>query len=246
MTEAFEAHVFGFLRDFDLKRSAFDVSDFATHVVEGDDAIGVGGFDFDAVSGHGDAVDRDPSGTVETTALKCIHETRDAAVGGADHIPAHVHIFAEQMTVIVGEAPDATSGREQAIPFVGRELAAVETTDGRVENFHPEIVLPLGKILKAAVIEILHPVGVIDDGETTDFVDVVDNRLPICDGLDEGFRSDVEEVGAVARHFVAGDQDEAAVVDFGVIRAFSDNVMIADHEKIVAGISVFVDDVLDG
>ena len=246
MTEAFEADVFGFLGNFDFERRAFDMCNFATHVVEGDDAIGVGGFDFDAVSGHGDVVDRDARGTVETTALKRIHETRDAAVGGADHIPAHVHIFAEQMTVIVGESPDATSGREEAIPFVGGELAAVETADGRVEYLHAEIVLPLGEVLEATVIEVLLPVGVIDDGESTDGVDVVDDRLTIFVWLDYGLRTDVEEVGPITSHFVAGDEDQATIVDFGVILAFGDDVMIADHEKIVAGVCVFVDDVLDG
>lgn len=53
-------------------------------------------------------------------------------------------------------------------------------------------------------------------------------------------------MGAVARDFVAGKQDQTAIVDLGVILAFGDNVMIADHEEIVTGIGVFVDDVLNG
>ena len=94
-TEAFEAHVFGLLRDFDLKRGAIDVSDFAAYIVERDDTIGIGRFDFDAVSGDGDVVDRDTRGAVETTTFKGIHDSGEAAIGGANHVPAHVHIFAE-------------------------------------------------------------------------------------------------------------------------------------------------------
>ena len=150
------------------------------------------------------------------------------------------------MAVIVGEPPDATSRREEAIPFVGGELAAVETTNGGVEDLQSEIVLPLGEILKAAVIEVLHPVGVIDDSEPTGFVDGVDNRLAILDGLDKCFGADVQQMGAVARHFVAGKQDQTSIINFGVILAFGDDIMIADHEKIVSRLGVFIDDVLEG
>lgn len=222
------------------------MSDFPTYVVEGDDAICIGRFDFDAVSSHGNVVDIHAGGSVETALAHCVDDSGDTAVGGANHVPADVHIFADEVTVVIGESPDATSGGEQAIPFIGGELTAVETTDGRVENFHPEIVLPLSEILEAAVIEVLHPVGVIDDGETSDFVDVVDDFLAVLDRLDESFCTDVQQMRAIARDLVAGKENQAAIVDLGVILTFGNDVMIADHEKIVTGIGVFIDDVLDG
>ena len=210
------------------------MGDLSSDVMKSDDAICVGGFDFHT------------GGAVKAAALKSIHDSRKTAISGAYHVPADVHIFADQVAVIIGESPDATSGGEQAVPFISGELAAVETTDGRVENFHPEVVLPLGEIFEAAVIEVLHPVGMIDDGESAGLIDVVDDLLTIFDWLDECFCADVQKMWTVAGDFITGDQDQAAIIDFCVVFALGDDVMITDHEKIVAGIGVFVDDVLNG